>query len=92
MFGAPHILQSDNGKEFRNSLVETLKTFWPDLLIVHGRPRHPQSQGCVERANSDVQNILGSWMRENNSTKWASALPLIMNIKNRKYHTSIILF
>ena len=88
MFGAPYILQSDNGKEFRNAIVSSLKNQWPGLQIVHGRPRHPQSQGGVERANGDIQNILGSWMRENKSVKWANALPIIMHIKNRKYHTS----
>ncbi|XP_064117613.1 KRAB-A domain-containing protein 2-like [Macrobrachium nipponense] len=36
--GAPHILQSDNGREFTASL-------WPELILVNGRPRHPQSHG-----------------------------------------------
>jgi zinc finger BED domain-containing protein 5/7/8/9 len=70
IFGAPLILQSDNGKEFRNSLVESLKVLWPGFTIVHGRARRPQTQGSVERANGDVQNILGSWMRTHQSTKW----------------------
>ena len=26
-------------------------------------------------------------MRENLSTKWAQALPIVTNIKNRKYHS-----
>jgi zinc finger BED domain-containing protein 5/7/8/9 len=87
IFGAPCILQSDNGKEFRNQIVYGLKLLWPGLEIIHGRPRRPQSQGSVERANGDVQNILGSWMRSNNSTKWATALPIVCNIKNRKFHS-----
>ena len=86
-FGAPFILQSDNGREFRNSIVTGLKTLWPGIKIIHGRPRRPQSQGSVERANGDVQNILGSWMRENKSTKWSLALPIVAHIKNRKYHS-----
>ena len=53
--GAPIILQSDNGKEFRNGLVKALKLLWPDLQIVHGRPRTPQTQGSVERSNGDWQ-------------------------------------
>jgi hypothetical protein len=55
-FGAPAILQSDNGKEFRNSVVEALKLLWSGLKIIHGRPRHPQSQESVERSNGDIQN------------------------------------
>ena len=89
VFGAPYILQSDNGKEFRNQVVYGLKILWPGLNIIHGRPRRPQSQGSVERANGDVQNILGSWMRTNKSTFWATALPIVTNMKNRKHHAGI---
>ena len=43
-FGAPATLQSDNGREF----ITELTTLWPELKLVTGRPRHPQSQGvCV---------------------------------------------
>lgn len=53
-FGAPRILQSDNGKEFANAIVRELVRLWPETRIVHGKPRHSQSQGSVERANRDV--------------------------------------
>ena len=36
-FGAPCILQTD---KFKNKLMESLKGLWPDLTIVHGKPRH----------------------------------------------------
>ena len=45
LFGAPAILQSDNGREFVNSIIDELKVMWPDLKLVHGKPRHSQSQG-----------------------------------------------
>ena len=50
MFGAPHVLQSDNGSEFTAAVVKELMELWTELVIVHGKPRHPQSQGSVERA------------------------------------------
>ena len=53
--GAPLILQSDNGNEFRNRLVTSLKLLWPCLKICHGRARTPQTQGSVERSNGDFQ-------------------------------------
>lgn len=34
-FGAPSI-QSDNGREFANSVIEELGSMWSDLKIVHG--------------------------------------------------------
>jgi hypothetical protein len=86
MTGAPCILQSDNGKEFTNSLVYNMKILWPELKIIHGRPRHPQSQGSIERSNGDIQGIIGTWMRDNNSTNWSYALPMVMYKKNNKFH------
>lgn len=88
-FGAPLILQSDNGKEFRNELISSLKLLWPSLEIVHGRARRPQTQGSVERANGDFQILLGSWMRTNKTTKWTVGLPLVQHQKNRKHNTGI---
>ena len=58
LFGAPHILQSDNGSEFTAAVITELKLLWPDLLIVHRKPRHPQSQGSVERLNCDIKDML----------------------------------
>ena len=49
IFGVPYILRSDNGREFKNSIVCALKAMWPEMMLVHGRARHPQSQGSVER-------------------------------------------
>ncbi|XP_066978935.1 KRAB-A domain-containing protein 2-like [Macrobrachium rosenbergii] len=46
--GAPHILQSDNGREFTAAVIQELAALWPEFVLVNGRPRHPQSQGCIE--------------------------------------------
>ena len=43
LYGAPHILQSDNGREFTANIIKELKDMWPDCTLVHGKPRHPQS-------------------------------------------------
>ncbi|KAF0751495.1 Uncharacterized protein FWK35_00017713 [Aphis craccivora] len=39
------------------------------LKIVHGKPRHSQSQGSVERANQDVENMLATWLTDNKTNK-----------------------
>lgn len=49
LLGAPHVLQSDNGREFTATVVEQLALRHRGMKIVHGQPRHPQSQGSVER-------------------------------------------
>ena len=74
ILGAAMILQSEYGREFTASIITELKSLWPDLKIVHGRPRHPQSQGSVERANADVKEMLATWLSENNSTQWSEGL------------------
>ncbi|XP_008274017.1 uncharacterized protein LOC103353042 [Stegastes partitus] len=80
MFGPPRILQSDNGGEFVASVITEITNLWPGLLIVHGRPRHPQSQGCVER-NGDLQLKLGKWLEERGGT-WSTALQFVTHAIN----------
>ena len=86
LMGPPTILQSDNGREFKNQEIknEVLK-MWPGLKMVNGKPRHSQSQGSVERANRDVENLLACWQAENNSTNWSKALNIIQFQKNSKW-------
>ena len=67
--GPPHILHSNIGGKFSNNLLfTTLVTKWPTIKIVHGKPRHPESQGAMERANHDIKNGLFGMMRENKTT------------------------
>jgi hypothetical protein len=56
LFGAPNILQGDIGAEFTVSIISQLKDLWPECKVVHvhRKPRHPQSQGSVERVNADI--------------------------------------
>jgi hypothetical protein len=68
-FGAPAILHSDNDREFSNRVISELCTMWKDVKIVHGKPRHSQTQGSVERANQDIQNMLTAWMIQINGQK-----------------------
>ncbi|XP_060845447.1 KRAB-A domain-containing protein 2-like [Rhopalosiphum padi] len=88
-FGAPKILQSDNGREFVNSIIKELKDLWPQCTIVHGRPRHPQSQGSVERSNQDIENMIRAWMKDNQSKKWSVGLQFVQFQKNSSFHRII---
>jgi hypothetical protein len=42
-------------------VIKELMEMWPSVKIINGRPRHPQSQGLVERANGILQQKLGKW-------------------------------
>lgn len=44
---------------------------WPEHKIIHGKPRHSQSQGSVERGNQDVENMLITWMQTEKNSHWS---------------------
>ncbi|KAG0438085.1 Pol polyprotein [Dictyocoela muelleri] len=55
--GSWSFLHTDNGREFCNSDFESVcKKF--EVGIIHGRPRHPQSQGQIERFNRTFKERL----------------------------------
>ena len=89
--GIPHILQSDNGREFKNDILFTLvNEHRPDTKIIHGKPRHLESQGSVERANRDIKNALASKMRDNsNDLCWVKYVRHVQLEKNTTYHSTI---
>ena len=55
-------------------MIKDLKIMWSGLIIINGRPRHPQSQGLVERGNSTLCEILGKFMQDRNTSQWVSCL------------------
>ncbi|XP_037788341.1 KRAB-A domain-containing protein 2-like isoform X1 [Penaeus monodon] len=61
--------KTKNGFEFTAKVISELKELWPQLIMVHGKPRHPQSQGSVERANGDIKD-------------WSSGLRFVQHQKN----------
>ncbi|KHJ41552.1 hypothetical protein D918_08404 [Trichuris suis] len=89
LLGAPSILQSDDGREFANKVVTSLKQHWPSLKIAHGKPRHSQSQGSVERANQDIENMLCTWTQDKKTDRWSDGLRFVQLTKNRAFHTGI---
>jgi len=77
-FGPPTILQSDNGKEFVAQIIHDLVALWPETRIINGRPRHPQSQGLIERGNATLEAKLSAWLEEGNREDWSVGLPLVV--------------
>jgi len=89
LMGAPAVLQSDNGSEFTSRVITELKEIWPSLTMVHGKPRHPQSQGSVERANGDIKDMLVTWLADNNSQDWSVGIKFVQFQKNAAHHSGI---
>jgi len=89
LFGAPHILQSNNGRKFTASIITKLKELWPELVIVHGKPMHPQSQRTVDRSNGNIHDMVVSWMRDNNTTSWETDIKCVQFQNSRRDHVGI---
>lgn len=87
--GAPVILQSDNGREFTAEIIKEMVLLWPECKIVHERPRHPQSQGSVERSNQDVEQMLRIWMEEHKNIHWSIGCYFVQWQKNTSLHRII---
>jgi len=88
-WGTPTLLQSDNGREFVNKVVEKYVQQWGSIEFIHGRPRHPQSQGMVENANKQLRRKLLKWMDETGRFDWTSGLDcIIMRMNNRVSETT----
>ena len=88
--GAPLILQSDNGREFKNSLLfNILNVNCPSTEIIHGKPRHPETQGSVERANQDIKRHFTAMMFENSSNSWVKYVRQVQYEKNTSFHSTI---
>ncbi|XP_025423809.1 KRAB-A domain-containing protein 2-like [Sipha flava] len=89
IFGAPTILQSDNGGKFANEVIEELWNTWKDLKMILKKPRHSQSQGSVEHDSQEVKLMLGTWLQNNKTKKWSEGLKLVQLMKNRSFHRGI---
>lgn len=79
--GLPSILQSDNGREFVNQLIDSVLSTWPgQVQLVSGRPRHPQSQGLVEQAHYTMERMISAKVVESKSKcpPWSDWLPHIV--------------
>ena len=77
IIGTPSILQSDDRIEFVNSVVSELSAMWDSLEIVHGKPRHSQSQGYIARASRYIEDMLMTWLQSNLTTHWSGSLHFI---------------
>jgi hypothetical protein len=82
---SPTILQSDNGKEFCAGVIKELMELWPTLKLINGRPRHPQSQGLVERANGILQQKLGKWKENTGRSDWSFGLKFVISAMNNSW-------
>jgi transposase InsO family protein len=56
-FAAPNILHSDSGREFCNQIMNSLCKMWNDIKIIHGKPRHSESEDGSKIDNIRITDI-----------------------------------
>ena len=81
-FGFPRILQSDNGTEFVNSVLQALaKSAMIDHRLIS--PYHPRANGLAERYVQTTKNTLKKLLNADTS-EWEIHLPAIRFFMNNK--------
>ena len=81
----PHILQSDNGGEFKNyDNIHWLKE--NDIQPVFTLPYAPQSNGLIENFNKQLRKMLREIFIRNNNLKWLDYLQICCDNKNSQYN------
>eukprot|EP00122_Pirum_gemmata_P020262 Pgem_evm1s18948 len=87
--GFPNILSSDNGSEFRNTILEAFNAL---ASMVHnfGVPYKPQTQGANERKHLEIKKVLKSLLQGHYD--WVSYIPVtqikINQIVTRRTNTA----
>ena len=85
--GAPKILQSDQGTEFVNHILNRICDMTAIKRITTS-PYHPQANGTVERANQTILNKLRK-LCDGYETRWDTFLPAVLMTYRLSEHSVI---
>ncbi|CAG8496915.1 6177_t:CDS:2 [Acaulospora morrowiae] len=85
----PMIIQSDNGKEFVARIITEICEAL-NITIRHGRPRHPQLQGQIERLNQtmgrDFTKLLWDQSNQLQRKDWINVIDMFVMSYNSTIH------
>lgn len=56
---------------------------WPEVKIVHGKPRYFKSQSSVKCANQDIENILSARLHANKTRKMEHTIATSRPVRTR---------
>lgn len=83
-----NILHSDNGTEFKNKSLSNLCSKY-QIKQIFGTPYHPQSQGCIERFNQTLKNLIKRYLFAAQTKNYTGALPSLIQNYNNSIHSTI---
>jgi ribosomal protein L21E len=81
------IIQMDDGKEFVNDMFKAICAGF-STSIIKGRPRHPQSQGQIERFNQTLCRAITKTINDKQTKRWLDVLDEVLSTYNRMAHRS----
>ena len=81
------ILVTDNGKEFKNSLINDMCKEW-NIQHNFTSPYHAQSNAQCERQNRTIISYLKAFLDEKNTLHWEELLPHCQLSYNAQVHQS----
>ena len=70
-------------------VIKELNQIAPSMKCIHGRARHSQSQGGVERLNQTVQSHLTKCLEQNGTAYWPVFVPFVQYLINNHWQSSI---
>ncbi len=83
----PHIIQSDNGGEFKNQQMVGL-AYEYGFKQIFGSPYRPQSQGACEKFNQTLKRMMYAHMMRYSTKVWVDVLPAILTNYNSVVHST----
>ena len=61
-----------------HQFFETMVEKWSQqTTVIRSRPRHPQSNGCIEQGNGTMKKMLQSLMAEEQTREWIKFIPRV---------------
>ena len=83
----PHIIQSDNGSEFKNyNTIDWYKE--NNIKHIFTLPYAPESNGLIENFNKQLRKMLREIFIRNNNLKWVDYLQICCDNKNTQYNST----
>ncbi len=85
IFGKPAAIQTDNGSQFKNRLIDGVN----DAISLSHRfstSYHPASNGVVERHNGSIANVLRAMLMDGDmpQDQWSTLVPLAQYVLNSR--------
>ena len=86
--GYPKILQTDNGMEYNNNIIENFCNKY-NIKHIKSRPRHPQTNGVVEVVHKEIRKyVILKYSEFSNDFNLKDTLLEAVNIHNHNTHTT----